>query len=177
MGRDRRTLLLGFGGNEMNLYEIDKAILDCLDLETGEVLDPEALEALQMERDAKIENVALWVKNLTAEAAALKAEKDAFEKRQKAAERKAESLKRWLSSALGGQKFSTDRCAVTFRKSDAVIIDDMDMLTCWLVKTGNEDWISYGDPRVNKTELKKVLKNGLELDSAHLEERQNITIK
>ena len=33
------------------LYEIDQAILDCVDLETGEILDPEKLDALQMERD------------------------------------------------------------------------------------------------------------------------------
>ena len=36
------------------LYEIDQAILDCCDLETGEILDGEALTALQMEREAKL---------------------------------------------------------------------------------------------------------------------------
>ena len=42
------------------LYDIDAAILDCVDQETGEILDPEKLDALQMEREQKLEGVALW---------------------------------------------------------------------------------------------------------------------
>ena len=52
------------------LYDIDQDILDCVDLETGEILDTEKLDALQMEREAKLEGVALWVKDLRAEAEA-----------------------------------------------------------------------------------------------------------
>ena len=44
----------------MTIFEIDEAILECVDLETGEIIDAERLDALQMERDKKIENVALW---------------------------------------------------------------------------------------------------------------------
>lgn len=68
----------------MNLYEIDKAILACIDPETGELIDEEALAALQMERTEKIKNVALWLKNLNASVTALKAERDAFDERMKA---------------------------------------------------------------------------------------------
>lgn len=57
----------------MNLYEIDKAILACIDPETGELIDEAALQDLQMERTQKIKNVALWLKNLNASAAAYKA--------------------------------------------------------------------------------------------------------
>jgi hypothetical protein len=35
----------------MKLYEIDNAIMDCVDMETGEIIDVERLSALQMERD------------------------------------------------------------------------------------------------------------------------------
>jgi hypothetical protein len=55
----------------MTLYEIDDAILACVDPETGEIINPEALTALQMEREKKLENVALWVKDLKAEAEAI----------------------------------------------------------------------------------------------------------
>ena len=108
----------------MNLYEIDKAILDCIDPETGELLDEAALEDLQMERTQKIKNVALWLKNLNASAAAYKAERDAFDERMKQAQKKAESLKRYLANALGGEKFVTDECAVRFRTSTAVNVLD-----------------------------------------------------
>ena len=40
----------------MNLYEIDKAILELVDEETGEIADWDAFEQLQMEREQKIEN-------------------------------------------------------------------------------------------------------------------------
>ena len=71
------------------LYEIDAAILECFDLETGEILDCERLEALQIERDEKIEKVALWYKNLLSNAEQYKAEKEVFDEREKKARKKA----------------------------------------------------------------------------------------
>ena len=62
----------------MTIYEIDQAIMNCVDAETGEIIDTERLDKLQMERDAKLENVACWIKDLKAEAEALKAEKQAL---------------------------------------------------------------------------------------------------
>ena len=41
----------------MNLYEIDAAILDCVDVETGEIFDIDKFEELQLTRDAKVENI------------------------------------------------------------------------------------------------------------------------
>lgn len=78
----------------MNLYEIDAAITACIDPETGELIDEAALVSLQMERADKIRNVALWVKNLNASVVALKAERDAFDERLKAAQKKADALQR-----------------------------------------------------------------------------------
>lgn len=161
----------------MNLYEIDREILGCIDMETGEIVDGEKLEALQIARDEKIENVALWVKNLMAEAAALKAEKEAFAERQKAAEKKAESLKRWLSTALGGQKFTTERVAVSFRKSEGVIVEDAEAFVVWAQTCGREDLLTIKAPEINKTEVKKALKGNEQLDFVSLETRSNITIK
>ena len=54
----------------MKLYEIDQAILALVDPETGEILDYEAFSELKMKREEKIEGMALWHKNLTAEATA-----------------------------------------------------------------------------------------------------------
>ena len=51
----------------MKLYEIDEQILNCIDQETGEILDTEKLEQLQIDRNDKIENLILWIKDLKAE--------------------------------------------------------------------------------------------------------------
>lgn len=108
----------------MNLYEIDKAISECVDLETGEVIDIERLSELQIERETKCENVALWIKNLNADLLALKAEKDAFAEREKQTKAKIESLKNWLSGALNGNPMKTTKVTVSFRKSESVEIED-----------------------------------------------------
>ena len=52
------------------LYEIDEEILDCVDQETGEIIDPEKLAQLQMDFDKKVEGIALWIKNLLSDAEA-----------------------------------------------------------------------------------------------------------
>ena len=75
------------------LYEINNAILECCDTETGEILDVERLQQLQLEKGQKIEGVALYIKNLDAEAAALKTEEAALAERRKAKENKAKRLK------------------------------------------------------------------------------------
>ena len=60
------------------LYEIRADIEDCIlnatDPETGELVDTEQLDKLMVEHDTKIENVALYIKDSRAEAAAIKAE-------------------------------------------------------------------------------------------------------
>lgn len=153
-----------------NLYQIDQAIAACVDPETGEVIDPEALDALMMERDQKCENIALWIKNLEADAIAYKAEKDAFASRQKAAETKAEQLKAYLAAALGGQKFSTTKCAISFRSSEKVDIPDETIVPKkYLIKT-----VTY---KPDRTAIKAAIKAGLEVKGCELISKLNAQIK
>ena len=153
-----------------SIWEIDQEILDCVDLETGEVIDPERLENLQMERSQKIENVACWIKNLESDAAAIKAEKEALAKRQVAALAKAEQLKEWLAEALGGHKFSSAKCAVSFRRSETVEVADVALIPAELlrVKTTIEP---------NKTAIKALLKDGQDVIGCRLVEGLNTQIK
>ena len=152
-----------------SIWEIDQEILACCDLETGEVIDPERLESLQMARDQKIENVACWIKNLLSDAEAIKAEKEALAKRQVAALAKAEQLKEWLANALGGQKFSSAKCAVSFRRSETVEVEDIALVPAELlrVKTSIE---------ANKTAIKAILKDGQDVVGCRLVERINTQI-
>lgn len=61
-----------------SIYEIDQQIMQCIDFETGEIVDAEKLNALQIEKDKKIEGIACWIKNLNAEAQNIKAEEQAL---------------------------------------------------------------------------------------------------
>ena len=158
----------------MKLYEIENAILDCIDIETGEVIDTERLDALQMERDAKIENVALWIKDLKAEAEAIKAEKMALAERQRVAENKAESLKKWLAYALDGQKFSTARCAVSFRNTESVEVTEEGLEA--LMKE-HDELLTYKAPEPNKKAIKDAIKDGLSVAGVQLVQNVSTIIK
>lgn len=153
----------------MRLYDIDQAILKCIDVETGEVIDAEQLDKLQMERDEKIENVACWIKELKAEAEALKAEKMAFAERQKVTENKMESLKKWLAYALDGQAFKTVRASVSFRMTDKVEVADIYKL--------DENFVRYREPEADKDAIKKAIKAGQEVAGATLVKNTSVIIK
>lgn len=153
-----------------SLYEINEAIMNTIDLETGEIVDFDKFEKLQMERTEKLENIALWYKNLQSEAEALKAEEKAFVDRRKSAENKAESLKRYLDSALNGQKFNTTKVAISYRKSTAVEIDESKLPANWM----REIPVSHV---IDRVEITKALKAGEKIAGAVLVERNNIQIK
>ena len=161
----------------MTLYEIDKAITDLADPETGEITDFEALDNLQMARDQKIENIACYYKNLVSDAEAIKAEKEALAERQKVAENKAARLKEYLSYALHGEKFSTPKFAVTFRKTTSVNVDNPSAAIEWAELNGHKECIRYKAPEISKSELGKVLKAGQEVPGAVLVEGISVGVK
>lgn len=153
----------------MNLFEIENEIMDCWDQETGEILDSDRLDQLEMERDTKIENIALYIKNLTADAEALKAEKQSFAERQKAAENKVESLKKYLATYLAGQKFSTPRVAISFRKTSSVNVTDISQLP--------EEFLKFADLMPDKTAIKAAIKAGTSVAGAEIVEGKSMSIK
>ena len=165
----------------MTLYEIDHGLAEAfekaIDPETGEIIDEEAwatLEALQMAREDKLENVALWVKDLNAEAAAVREEEKNLAKRRQSAEKKAESLKGYLAYALNGaERFKAAKVAISWRRSETVeLLEGVDPVTLPLeyqrVKVSVEP---------DKTKLKDALKAGEEIPGVELVEKQNLQIK
>ena len=153
----------------MRLYEINEEIMQCVDFETGEVIDEGKLNDLQMLREEKIENIGLWIKDLKAEAKAIAEEVKALNARKKAAENKAESLKQYLAMVLDGEKFKTARCAISYRSSDSVDVYDWALLDAKYLKPQN--------PVPDKVLLKKDLQSGLEIAGAQLVHSNNIQIK
>ena len=158
----------------MTLYEINSEIMSCIDMETGEVIDIERLNDLQLERDAKIENVALWIKDLKAEAEAIKNEKLALAERQRVAENKAESLKNWLAYALNGEKFKTAKCSVSFRTTESVEVTEEGLES---LMNGHDELLTYKAPEPNKKAIKQALKDGLNVAGVQLVQNTSTIIK
>lgn len=161
----------------MNLYEIDTELKELIEAqyryaeetegEVSEELD-EQIEAFQMAREDKIRNIACFVKNLRAEATAIKAEKQSLTKRQQTAENKAERLSKYLAAFLEeGEVYSDSRCKVGWRSSSAVVFDE--------ALVPDEFWVTKRE--VSKSALKDALKKGHKVPGASIEQRQNLSIK
>ena len=158
----------------MTLYKINEQLRNAIefgcDPETGEIIDTVALEELEMARDEKIENICLFIKDLKAEAAAIKTEKDVLDARMKASTKKADSLTNYLQLMLSGEKFKTSRCAVSYRKTQAVKITDESLLPDTYIR---RKVIEEPD----KVAIREALKAGGEVAGACLEDRQSMMIK
>lgn len=163
----------------MKLFDIDERLAACVkldesrvvDTESGEIIDLEAIAALEMERDKKLENLGCWYKNLLADAEALKAQKNAFAEREKAAKAKAESLRGFLGRYLNCKKFETAKVAMSFRKSEAVEFD----AKC--IGDVPEEFLKFKDPELDQVAVKKAIKAGESVPGCELVQRQNLQIK
>ena len=167
----------------MSLYDIDSKIIEIIergfavDEETGEVIDsPEAvsamLEELEFDRTAKIENIALYIKNLEALTSSLKKEEEALAKRRKAKENRIETLKRYLTNSMaaaGENGIETSKVCISFRKSESVVVNE-----AFLDKQYLAEKVTYSP---DKTAIKKAIKEGIAVDGAYIETKYNLQLK
>ena len=161
------------------LYEINQDILDCVDMETGEILNTEKLDALQMEREKKLEGVALWIKDLKAEMTAVKEEADKLTARKKALDNKIDGLKEWLKYALQGEKLKTPRCNVYYTHNTKVNVIDEQSVTNYIQTHYKEpeEFLKFVLPEIRKDAVKAELKKGVEIPGCALEETESVVIK
>ena len=162
----------------MNLFQIRAEIEACVKLpnsdnyvsvETGEIIDVEALKALKLERDTKIRNIACWIRNLEAEENALAEQEKIFANRKKAAHNKKEQLKNYLAAFLDGEKWKNDEVSISWRKTTPVEVTD--------IKKISNYYLRYKEPEVNKILLGNDLKAGIKIDGARLVEKNNMSVR
>lgn len=165
---------MGFSLYQINA-EIERAWGAAVDPDTGEIINEDALQELDgltMQREEKLENLALFYKNISAEAEALKVEKMRLAARQTAAEKKAEGIKKYIAASMdsaGGEKIKTSKVAISWRKSESVSVDENAFLP--------DDYMTFKEPVPNLTAIKKALKAGEKIDGATLTSSSNIQIK
>ena len=163
----------------MTLYEIENAILDCVDQETGEIIDAEALTALQMERDRKLEGVALWVKDLRAEAEAIGNEIKALTARKRVTENKAERRKKWLGDALEGEIFKTGKVRISYTHNTRLNVTDEQSAVDYIQThyTDPEEFLRFQMPEIRKDAVKAAIKEGAEIPGICIEATESVVIK
>lgn len=157
----------------MNLYEIkqefEKAIEECVDMETGEIINPARLDELNMVLTDKRENVALYIKNLSAEVKAIDEEAKNLTNRKRVLNNKVEGLKKYLADNLEGHKFETAKVVVSFRKSEQLEINS--------IKHIPTEYLISQEPKIDKVALKNSIKQGAVINGVQVITKQNIQIK
>lgn len=138
--------------------------------ETGEIPDLVYLEQLEMERNRKIEGVALFCKELTYFEDNIKEEIEVLQKRKRTAENAVRRLKGWLAMACNAQKFETAKAKVSFRQSEETVIDNEELI----LKKYMTKKISY---TISKTAIKDAILAGERVKGAHIEKKWNTIIK
>lgn len=169
----------------MNLYEIcaelralENAAEDdmYIDPETGELIDMEtALERLTISKENKIENIALWVRNLAADVTAIDSEIKRLQSRKRTAETKAERLKGYLISSLTREdgtteKVKTPRVSVSVRNNKPSLFCDEAILPKEFLVAS----ISY---RADKDQIREVLSRGIDVPGAHMQQSRSVIIR
>ena len=143
-----------------------------VDHETGEILSEEALaalNALDMERDALVLDLAAYMKGEEAEADAIREQAKRLMDRAGRHQRRAA----WLADVIGrnvepGRKLSDARSVIGWRKSTAVKITDADAIP---------DELYRYERALDRAEIARRLKAGEKVEGAELEVRMNLQVK
>lgn len=164
------------------IYRLDEQIAQVIDSaydpETGELLIPEEdlfqkIETITADFETLIDSIVSDVKNLKAEAADVREEKQKLAKRQASLEARAERAKRLVAYLLKGEKWKNGRHTVSYRKSEELVVDDK--FVEWA--SINAPGLLKIEPEVRKLDVKNAIKNGTFFEFAHIEQKNNIQIK
>lgn len=141
----------------------------------------DTLTGIEGEFDEKAESIAIYYKQLLAEAKMLKTEKAAIAKRQSQKEKQAESLKTYLfksMQALGRQKIDMPRAVMSLKKNaPSLVVDDEISFVEWAEEHNLDHLLKYSMPEVKKNDVKALCKKSEEIPFVHMEAKQSLSIK
>lgn len=141
----------------------------------------DTLEGIEGEFDEKAESIAVYIKQLKAEANILKFEKSAIAKRQSQKEREVEKLVAYLLNAMkaiGRSKVDMPHAVVSIRNNaPSLIVDDEISFIEWAEEHNLAHLLKYSMPEVKKNDVKALCKKGEEIPFVHMEAKQSLSIK
>ena len=141
----------------------------------------DTLSGIEEEFEVKAENIGAYVKALTAAAKDLKAEEDALSKRRRAKEKQAEWLKKYLLESMqdiGRTKIDRPKAVLSIRTNpESVRFDDENAFITLCQRDGNDDYLRYKAPEINRSAVKEALQHGEKVEGAYLARDQRIDIK
>jgi len=158
----------------MKLYEIEEQINELfneaeIDEETGEVtINYEKLEALNIEKNVKVENIIKYYLDLNGDIAKFKSEIVSLGNKKRTLENKQKSIKEFLDKIHQGQKAVYGTHNINYRNSEKLQGEDIDVLPDDCVKT---------EIKPIASEIKARIKSGELFEGWSIVKNQNIQIK
>lgn len=140
----------------------------------------DTLDGIEEGFEAKAENIACYLKQLSGELEMLKQQKAAFERRRKSKENQIEGLQNYLircMEKINRKSIDAPKAKITVKLNpEAAEVIDEALFKKWAAANAPE-YLRPKDPDINKTKLKADLKLGKEIPLAELKRKKSLTIK
>lgn len=164
----------------MTLYELTTEYMELLamleDPDVDEDLIADTLEGIDGELEVKADGYARVMRQMDADAKAIKAEEERLANRRKSLENRAANLKSRLQQMMeitGKVKFKTELFSFGIQKNPAAVVIDEQY-----IENIPEEYLIRQDPKIDRAKLKEDLKAGKDLDGiAHLEQTESLRIR
>ena len=157
----------------MNLYELSIAFQEVQNMELDPEVMQDTLDSIEGAIENKAENIAKLIRNLESDVSAYKEEEDRLKTKRQATENKVKWLKTYLEDNMkltGKTKFKSGMFNFSIQKNPvSVNILDERIIP--------EEFLIPQLPKIDKTALKDVLKNGVEVPGAELKQTEGLRIR
>lgn len=160
-----------------SLYQLSEEYQELMSMALDPDVDPEALadtlEGIEGEIENKADGYAKVMRNLDADASAIKEEIARLTERKKRIEANVDRMKKSLETAMrltGKTKFKTSLFSFNIAKNPASLkIDNPDRIPA--------EFLIPQDPKIDTVGIKKELKEGTVFDWCHLEQGEGLRIR
>lgn len=141
----------------------------------------DTLDAMECEITDKVKNIALYIKNLEADADAIGTEIKKLQKRKTAKTDKADRLYKYLAVCLekvNRNTIETPQVVVKLgRPSERLEVTDTKSFLLWAQNTEHEDCLRYKDPEINKMQVKQLIHNGEIVPYVHISTNRSVSVR
>ena len=157
----------------MNLYELSQNYLAVQDMELDEETLRDTLDSIEEAWEDKAENIVKLIRTVEADEQALEAEEKRFNARKKTEANKKQFLKRYLEEMMqltGKTKFKAGVFNISLQNNPpSVEVFDEALLP--------ERFLIEQPPKIDRAEIKELLKAGEEVPGAELKQTKGLRIR
>ncbi|WP_214539586.1 siphovirus Gp157 family protein [Staphylococcus pseudintermedius] len=159
-----------------NLFDLNQNELAILEMLENEELSfddvKDTLDAIKDEQKRKYDAMQKMILSLKGDINTLKERETALSKRRKSYENKIKSLQNYMLDSMrfkGETKFKTEEFTYFIRKSETTQIEDENVIP--------EKYKTPQPPKIDKTQIKKDIKAGIDVVGASLIENESLGVR